>query len=296
MKEESTQFFKERLSRVATSAKETFKLIKKEKTSLAGLIIMIAIFLMPVLDFILPWDPTQHPENRFQPPSLEHPLGTDIMGRDFLRTLIRGSVDIIQLALVAAVISTAIATVAGITAGFKGGKVDTILMSIANIILTIPSFPLLAILSAFVRFSVGLLVAPIISITSWPSLARAIRSQTLSLKERDFIEAARALGLSTFHIIFSEILPNLMPYIAMSMIFAFTGAIYASVGLYYLGFLPYASVNWGVMLNIGRMRIFYPPAQMYVYVPIVLICLLQLGAILFTGCIDKIFNPRLRED
>jgi peptide/nickel transport system permease protein len=238
------------------------------------------------------------PYNRFASPSWEHPLGTDIVGRDFLILTVAGAWEVLKVAAAASILTALVAIVVGISAGYKGGKLDVILMFIVNFLLTIPSFALIAILAGFLRFEESLYVAPIITLTAWPSLARAIRSQTLAIKESSFVEAARVLGVGTRHIIFSEILPHLTPYIAISIIFAFTGSIYALVGLYYLGFLPFTSINWGVMLNLGRGQMWNPAiaAKIYYVVPLIIIITLQLGAILLGRSIDKVFNPRLREE
>ena len=122
--------------------------------------------------------------------------------------------------------------------------------------------------------------------------------QVLSLKERDFIEAARALDLGTRHIIFTEMMPNLMPYIAINFIFAMTGAIYTQVGLVFLGFVPFVSHNWGVMINIAWTTgaIFYKQSIYYILSPIMAIVGFQLGAILFSRSLEEIFNPRMREE
>ncbi|HDD26495.1 MAG TPA: ABC transporter permease, partial [Acidilobales archaeon] len=185
----------------------------------------------------------------------------------------------------------------GMVAGFKGGIVDAILMSITDIVMTIPGLPLLIVLATVIKASEPWVIGLMLSITAWAGLARSIRSQVLSLKEREFIEAAKVLGLPTYHIVFKEIMPNLMSYIAINFIFAATGAIYASVGLYFLGILPFTSFNWGVMLNMA-----YAQAgahhtlrtMHYILAPIIAVVGFQIGLILFSYAIDEMFNPRLR--
>jgi peptide/nickel transport system permease protein len=138
----------------------------------------------------------------------------------------------------------------------------------------------------------------VLGITGWGALARAVRSQTLSLRERGFIEAARGMGLPWYHIVFREILPNMGPYIAMNLLVSVTGAIYAEVGLFYLGVVPFHVNNWGVMLNLavftgGAME--SPQALPYLLSPLAAILILTLGVVLFLDALDEIFNPRLRE-
>ena len=120
--------------------------------------------------------------------------------------------------------------------------------------------------------------------------------QVLSIKQREFIEAAKALGLPTWHIVFRELMPNLMSYIAINFIFATTGAIYASVGLYFLGVLPFTTFNWGIMLNMAYAQagVHYSiNAIHYILAPIIAVIGLQVGLMLFSYAIDEIFNPRL---
>jgi peptide/nickel transport system permease protein len=168
-------------------------------------------------------------------------------------------------------------------------------MAVDEVLLTIPQFPLLSVLAALVRLN-NFTLAAIIGVLSWPALARAIRSQVLSLKERDFIEAARALDLGTRHIVLVEIMPNLMPYIVVSWILSMTGAIYSQVGLVFLGFVPFTSHNWGVMINMAWTwgAIYYKTSVWYILSPILAITGFQLSAILFARSLENVFNPRLR--
>jgi len=186
-------------------------------------------------------------EKAYSPPSFEHPLGCDYFGRDVLRMIIAGSREVLMIGILAALLTTAIALIVGLTAGFMSGVVDATLMTIADIVLTIPGFPLLLVLASTVLSKAmdPLSLAGVLSITAWAGLSRSIRSQVLAIKEREFIEAARCLGLRKIQIIFVEILPNLLPYIVTIIILGVTGAIYAQIGLFTLGVAPYSSINWG---------------------------------------------------
>ncbi|NPV79517.1 MAG: ABC transporter permease [Firmicutes bacterium] len=171
------------------------------------------------------------------------------------------------------------------------------LMRIADFFLTIPSLPLMIVLAAYVRVDSAPTMALILSITAWAGLSRAIRAQVLSLKEREFIEAAKVLGLRKSHIIFRELLPNMGSYIATNAILAFTGAMYAQVGLFFLGVVPFSSLNWGVMLNFAVSQggaLYTLRSVHYLLAPIVCIVLLQTGAVLFARAMEILFNPRLR--
>ena len=162
--------------------------------------------------------------------------------------------------------------------------------------LTIPSFPLLAVLASLIRLNNPLLLAALIAAVSWPVLLRAVRGQVLSLRERDYVEAARALDLGTPHILFREILPNMRGYIAIYFVLSMTGAIYQQVGLYLLGFAALAGDNWGIMLNLAWYRgaIFYKGSFWYIMAPIIAISLVQLTMVTMMRSLDEAFNPRLR--
>jgi len=119
----------------------------------------------------------------------------------------------------------------------------------------------------------------------------------LSLKEREFIEAARTLGLSTFHVVFRELLPNVLPYVAINFVDTMRGAIGASVALMFLGLVPFSATNWGMMLNFAVRQsgaIYLPYAMSYVLSPMVAIMLLELGGVFFAHGLDELLNPRLR--
>jgi len=246
---------------------------------------------------LVPLETSAHPEEMFQPPSIKHILGTDYAGRDIFDEIIHGSRSVLIVGALSALISVSISVLIGIPSGFIGGFTDWILMRITDIFLTIPSLPLLVVLAAFIRIGNPLIMSLVLSLTSWPGLARAIRSQSLSLRERDFIEAARVSGLSSMRIVFSELLPNMASYIAISAIFAITQAVYAQVGLFFLGLAPFTSINWGVMLNFAVSQagaLYSSRSVSYLLSPIVCISLLQISSVLFVRALEEIFNPRLQ--
>lgn len=185
----------------------------------------------------------------------------------------------------------------GMLAGLQGGMVDTLLMLMTNAILTVPSFPVMMIISVVFKVRDPVSLGLLLSIWTWGGLARAIRSQILSLREREFIEAARALGLSTFHVVFRELLPNVTPYVAINFFTLMRGAITASVGLMFLGLIPFKATNWGMMLSLAAWQsgaIYVPKALFYFGSPMACIILFQLGAFFFASGLDEVVNPRLR--
>lgn len=234
----------------------------------------------------------------FQPPSDEFPLGLDWQGRDILSHVVHGGKTPILTSIQAGLISTGVAVGLGALAALVGGYVDLILSGLANLVLTIPSFPLLLVLASIFTLDNNTLIAAVLASLTWPPLMRSIRAQVMSLKEREYIEAAFSLDLGIFHIITREVFPNLVSYIAINFIFSIRLAMYALVGLILLGMLPPREPDWGTMLWSAQTRgAFYnPDAVMLGIAPVVAIALFQLSLILFSRSLEEVFNPRLRSN
>jgi peptide/nickel transport system permease protein len=223
-------------------------------------------------------------------------LGLDWQGRDVLSHIVHGGRSLIITSLQAGLLSTSIAVLLGSVAGLSGGWVDQIISAIGNFILTIPQFPLLLVLAGSFQFTDRIMLALLLALLTWPSLMRAIRAQVLSLRERDYVEAAMALDMGMWHIISREVFPNMVSYIAINMIFAIRAAMYAIVGLVILGLVPLIEPDWGVMIwNSSRQGAFFNKSAMWMALaPIAAITLFQLSLVLFTRSLEEIFNPRLR--
>ncbi len=282
------------------------KILVRNRKAFIGFLITLGYILMAIVGpHIVPFPrnytcPVYLPPTLLKwPPSLEHPLGCGYFGEDIWGEIVWGAPTVLQIAFIAGFITTIVGITVGMISGFKGGALDSVLMGITDIVMTIPGLPLLIVLATVIRSANPWVIGMMLSVTAWAGLARSIRSQVLSLKEREFIEAAKVLGLSTGHIVFREIMPNLMSYIAINFIFATTGAIYSSVGLYFLGLLPYTTFNWGIMLNMaytqaGAQYSFH--TIHYLLAPIIAIIGFQVGLVLFSYAIDEMFNPRLRTE
>jgi peptide/nickel transport system permease protein len=231
---------------------EPLIIIWHNKRAFVGLLILIFFFLMATVGpEVVPLDMKSRYAERFQPPSREHWLGTDYAGRDVWALIVHGSREVLFVAFLAAVFTIGIGITVGMFAGLRGGLTDTLLMILTNAILTVPSFPVMLIIGSVLDIRNVVTFGALLSIWAWGGLARATRSQVLSLKEREFIEAARVLGLSTPHIVFQELLPNIMPYVTINFLTTMRGAITASVGLMLLGLVPFSSKNWGMMMNMA---------------------------------------------
>ena len=238
------------------------------------------------------------PNAIYAPPSADHWLGTDFAGSDVFQEVVVGARYVLSTAALAALFTSALGITVGLVAGYHRGFVDSALMRVTDFVLTIPGLPLLIILSTVWSFGSPWQMGLVLGLTGWGGVARAVRSQALTLRERGFLEAARGLGLPSRHIIVKELLPNIAPYVAMHLLLSVIGFIGAEVGLFFLGLVPFSSTNWGVMLNQavfsgGAMN--SPDALVYLLSPLMCILLLTLGIVLFLDAVDELFNPRLRE-
>lgn len=276
----------------------SLKLISRNRVGFLGfLLVLFFVLLSTVGPRLISLDTTTKVDQIYQTPSAAHPLGTDHQGRDIWSQIVYGGKDVLYVGFLASLISTVIAVTLGSLSAVVGGRFDGLMMGLTDVVLTIPQFPLLAVIAGLVRFNSMSLLALLLGLLSWPVLLRAVRSQVLSLKQRDYVEAARALDLGTWHIIFSEILPNMMTYIAISFALGMTRAIYNQVGLIYLGLVPLSGTNWGVMINLAWVRgaIFFKDSLLYIMSPIAAIALFQLSVVWMTRSLEAVFNPRLRE-
>jgi len=238
-----------------------WKHFKKHKLAVAGAIIVIILVIACIIGpMISPYDVEKSDlRNRYQPPSLAHPFGTDDLGRDMLTRLLSGG----RISLSNGLFSMSIAVILGVTigssAGFYGSKLDNVLMRFTDLMLTIPRLFLLIIMAVILRGidwpymqeSGGIIaIIAVIGILSWMSIARLVRGSFLSLREKEFVEAARSLGLSNSRIISRHILPNAISPIIVAATLGVAGAIITESGLSYLGFgVQPPTPTWGNMLR-----------------------------------------------
>lgn len=274
-----------------------FQSIVENKMSLVGLIILVLFLIMAIVGPMVIENPKSDYLNRLQSPSREHWLGTDFAGKDTFGQLIIGSRSVLLVAFWTALISITIASTVGILSGLLGGTVDNVLMFITNIIVTIPSFPVTMILSMVISIENSFMFGLVLSLWSWAGLAKAIRSQVLVIKNKDFIEASRIMGLSNFDIMMNDVVPNIMSYISVNFIAIMKNAIMASVGLMYLGLVPFQGNHWGMMIQLALTNtgaLMGSGSLLYFLSPVVLLVLFQLGSYLFATGLETAMNPRLR--
>lgn len=281
-----------------TTARSLLKVIKeisvKNKKGLAGVSILATIAAIAVLaDRIAPYDPYAIVAPPFQPPSPKHPLGTNDLGQDILSEVIYGSRISLYVGLSAASISTLIGLILGLVSGYFGGRIDEAISGAIDIMLAIPSLPLIIVLAAYLGSSLNNIVLVLV-IFGWVDVARVIRAQTLSLRERPYIEAAKAFGSKASRIIFKHILPNVAPIAIAYIILGATSAILIEAGLSFLGLGDPTAKSWGQILHHAQARnALYLGLWTWVFIPGFLIALVGTGFTLLGMAIEEYINPRL---
>jgi peptide/nickel transport system permease protein len=283
---------------IGTRGGAALRLILHNKVGTAGFVIFFGFVLLAIFGpLVVPPETNTNVTQIYSAPSSKHWLGTDYAGRDVFRQIVRGGRSIMIVGALAALLSTAFAVTFGALAAFVGGWFDSLILTVTDVVLTIPYIILLGVLAAFIKLNSPYLLAFIIAAVSWPTLLRAVRAQVLSLKEREYIEAARVLDLGTPYILFREVIPNMMSYIVINFVIGMTSAIYGQIILYFLGLVPLAGDNWGLMINLAYTRgaLFNSKSLWYILSPIAAISLLQLSLVMITRSLEEIFNPRLRE-
>jgi peptide/nickel transport system permease protein len=302
--ESNLDFFIRRMAALGRSTRAATHALVRNKAGFLGFCGLLFFFLMTVFGpLFIDYDGSTHIERRrpgasslYQGPTREFPLGLDWAGRDVLSHIVYGGKNLIVVSVEAGLLTTVVAVILGALAGLLGGVVDQILSALSNFILTVPSFPLLLVLASVLTFDNTSYLALLFAGLYWPSLMRAVRAQVFSLRERDYVQAAIALDLGLAHIILREVLPNMISYIVVNMIFSIRSAMYNVVGLVFLGMVPIQEPDWGVMIYFGRTKgaIFNSNAASMLLSPIIAIALFQLFLVLFTRSLEEIFNPRLR--
>jgi peptide/nickel transport system permease protein len=231
-----------------------------------------------------------------QPPSWDYPFGTDRQGRDLLAVMVAGTPLTLRIGFVAGFIGVGVGSLLAFTAAYCGGPVDTLIRSIADIGLTVPQLLVLIIIAVSLKGSLTVdQMAIIIASLAWLSPTRTIRAQVLTLRERGYVEIARLNGMSGPEIIFRELMPNLLPYLAATLVSSVSAAILASVGLEVLGLGPVEAPTLGMTLY----WVFFNAAVINGWwwwwtAPVVVIVLVFLGLFFLTAGLDEIANPRLR--
>lgn len=255
--------------------------------------VLIAIFA----PFIAPYDPYERVGAPMLAPCAEHLLGTNDIGQDILSELIYGTRISLIMGVAAAFIAVFIGSVIGIVAGYFGGRVDTVLMRIVDIVMTIPSTPLMILLAAFVGPSFWNIVL-VIGCLSWATVARIVRSQVLTVRNRGYIESVKTLGGKPGYIIIKHILPPTMSIIISRLILMSSRAIMSEASMSFLGLGDPTHKSWGIILYYAQSRsAFLTNAWLWWILPAgLMITLLSIAFSYVGNAMEEIVNPRLRKE
>jgi len=274
--------------------KEFWRRYRKNRAAVVGLSIIIFLGVIALMaPYVTPYDPWEiNFEDKLVAPSSKYPLGTDHFGRNVLTRIIYGARLSLTIGFVAASIAATVGTLLGSFSGYFGGKIDHILMRFTEMFMVIPTFFLNLLVIAVFGGSIWNVMA-VIGMTTWPTPARLIRSQFLSLKEREFVEAARLTGASDRKIIFRHILPNAVGPVIVSASLQVAGAILTEAGLSFLGLGDIHQVTWGQMLY--RALAYIRNAWWIATFPGIAIFVTVLSFNLVGDGLNDVLNPRLKE-
>jgi peptide/nickel transport system permease protein len=261
--------------------------------------ICILLFFVIVAIFapcIAPYSPTYMGFTPLQMSSRQHLLGTTAIGQDIFSRVIWGTRLSLFVGIIIGLIATMLSVIVGLTAGYFGGLVDDIFMMITNIFLVIPGLPLMIIIAAYITVKGTVTIVFVISITGWAWGARVLRSQAMTLKNRDFVKASIVVGERPGHVIFSDIFPNMFSLVVANFFGVSLYAVLSEAGLEFLGLGDSSAVSWGTILywSQNNNAMLFGLWQ-WMVVPGLCIALLGVSFALINFAIDEVTNPRLRK-
>ncbi len=266
----------------------------RDKLAVAGLVIVLALFALSILTpVIAPYDPSAiDVDNILMPPSAQHLFGTDDLGRDVFTRMLYGAGISLKVGFVAVGIATIIGVLLGSIAGYYGGVIDLIIMRFVDIMLCFPAFSLILAVIAFLEPSIFNIMA-VIGLTSWMGITRLVRAEFLSLKERDFVLAVKAMGAKSPRIIFLHILPNAMAPVLVAATLGVASAVLVESALSFLGIgVQPPTPSWGNILTLGQSTL--GVAWWLSLFPGMAILITVLGYNLLGEGIRDAIDPRLR--
>jgi peptide/nickel transport system permease protein len=260
---------------------------------LMGLYILMGIIAVFILEPTQPFDGEPYVQP-FQ--TWEHPLGTNKLGQDLMYQAFYSIVPLGKMMISGALFTVVLGTVVGVVSGYKGGLVDRILTTVTDVFINLPGIPLVIVLAILFSPKDEFVIGILLSVASWAGLARSLRSQVLTLREEAFVEASRVMDIPLHRVLYDEILPHLMPYIAVNTAGAARRVIFSAVGLYFLGILPFTGANWGTMLSQSYSAdSFFAPSRIHwLLISLIFIIGISVSLILLAQSLDRVFNPRVR--
>ena len=265
---------------------------RRNRAAVAGLAMLVVVLLAAIFGpLVYPTDPFDMVGRPSSPPSARFVLGTDVSGRDMLAGLLHGARVSLMIGILASLGATLFGLIVGAIAGYYGRAVDTILMRCTDFFLTIPSFILAIVIIAIFRPSVATVTLAIAAV-SWPQVARLARAEFIAHREREYVLAARALGMSDFEIITRQILPNALPSLLVVSSLLVATSILTESGLSFLGLSDPNVISWGYMVGVGRtvLRVaWWMPAIPGIAILLTVLCINLVGEGL-----NEALNPRLQ--
>lgn len=264
---------------------------------MTGIIIVLFFILLALFaPVIAPYDPKEITGASFMPPGREHWLGTNDIGQDIFSEIVFGTRYSLMVGVMATVISWAIGSTIGILSGWYGGLLDNIFMKITTFFITIPYFPLVIVLSAFLRGNL-MTTALVLGVTSWPGMARVLRSQTLQIKGSEYINSIRAMGAKDGYLLLHHVFPEILPLMAYHVIMRFKSAILSESSLSFLGLGSALNKSWGTVLYYAQAKnAFLTKAWVWwVLPPGIMIMLLVFGLMMLAYGLEGISERKVEE-
>lgn len=276
------------------------KNLRRDKLALVGAVILITIIIIGIFsDSIAPFEPDarHYDENnkirRLQPPSKEHWFGTTDVGRDIFSQVVLGTKTALTVGVLAAFLTTFLGATLGIISGYFGGVVDAIIMRVVDFFYAIPFVPFVIVISAVLKPSIWNVIVAV-SLLSWRTVARLVRSQVLSIAKRPYIKAARVCGAGDVRIMLKYILPNVIPLILLEMTFMVNWSIMAEASIAFLGFGDPSKPSWGQVLHINFISGNSRDAWWWTAPPGIAIVLLLVSIFFVARALEEVVDPRLR--
>jgi len=272
-------------------------ILRENPTLAPGLIILLLIVIPSIISpFIVDPDSLRIMAGMPNlPPSREFPLGTQSEGRDVLSLMLVGTPATLRIGIIAGLVGLSIGTTLGLLSGYLGGRVDAVIRLLVDVMLTIPSMAILIMIAATFRTLSVEMMGLVIASTSWMFTARVIRSQVLSIRERNFIKMSILAGASKYYLVFREILPNLLPFVAACFVDAISTAILASIGLEILGLGSPGNMTLGNTIYFANSyAAIWRGLWWWWLPPVIILIAIFLCLFLLSMALDNYANPRLR--
>jgi peptide/nickel transport system permease protein len=261
---------------------------------------LVLVGFMVVIAVIAPWISVSNPTDfnilaTRQAPSWHHLFGTTDQGSDIFSQVVLGTRRSLILGASAAVLATALATTLGILGAYAGGIIDEIVNFLTNVFLVIPTIPLLIVISSYLKARGMTTMILVLGLTLWAFEARILRGQALTLRNRDFVQAAKVAGESTWRIVFSELVPNMISRIAAAFVLVFYIALLVDAGLEFLGLGDTSHVSWGMVLYWAQTNSTVLQGEWWPFLfPGLALVVTVVGLVFLLAGIDEVSNPRLR--